>query len=1273
MSVVGAVAKFPPLERFLPRRLLAQLESAEGPCERRFEGVALLVDISGYSELTDRLCGAGNEGLEELSRLLGTSFEQYIDVVQSHGGEVVCFAGDALLAFWPTDLERRGRAANDAWRCGRRLLALSEREEITRSANPDLHLGIAAGSMWAARLGGFEGRWQVLLGGTAVREACRALGRARRGEVATGGKFDDWLTLPSPTTDASETPSRAPSEDRSATGWHDSLLPRVVRERIDAGQDAWLAELRHVHSLFVRIDGLDEERDSLSRFQEAAVELQRTLRRYSGSTGQLVIDDKGLVLTVSFGLPFNAHANDGLRACGAGLAVEETLRRLGLSAVAGIAAGPAFCGAIGHRSRSEYVTVGRPMNLAALLMGGAGQGLLVAAISPELASRLETDPAPALEAKGVGLVSPLRVRAVRDVSEAALHGREEELSFLRGRLDALQRGEGGVVLVTGEAGVGKSQLLRAAKQLARASATKVLLGEAAPTDYPAPYDALRSVFAELVDEIRPGDRDLLPLVAGLLPVACEETDASRRYRGKARADAAAKLLADLLVRAASDEPLLVALEDAHWMDSASFALIAAIARRRPRVLFVITSRPASAFGELDALRDETLLAQLALGPLPETALAQLASARLGDAVDAAVIAAVHERTGGNPLFAIELLLLLATTGRLVRNGARFAFASGTGDLPAEETSLNVLTTITSRFDGLSPDEQLVAKTASVIGPKFSVAMLQAIHPEGLDPSSLARALRGLEACRILVPRDEESSSYRFAHAQIRRVAYGLMLFEQRRGLHRRLALELETVASDRGAAAAALFHHWELADDPSRALFWADHAANHALRLGAYREARRFLERCLELTERAPTDGRRIGWYRKLSDAAVGSGTLAERHRHASAGLVLAGRPIPKTRLRLVAEGAGRLVRHRLVPSPRRPRREDELCLELAELHRHLAIVGYFQNDGLELLYHLTVAIEHANRCAPSPVLACAHAELGGALGIAGLDGAARTSLRRALSLAEEIGDLGAIARTHLLNALYLVGVGDWEEVRRSTTATLEVADRLGDHVNWGNAKVVRFWLHYYVGETDEATQAALDLLERATRAGNVQHQGWASRCLALCFLDAREDDEARRLLEAALPLVTASEDVNEVLPTRAALALAWVRTGARQKGRTLARDVLRKMRGEGRPTGHATLAGRLCLLEVVEEWWKSAPRDPEPARHFAQALRSLATYRTVFPIGEPAHLLWRGRGACVDGKGARALRDFEAGLRVAHRRGLRPMARELSEALRQCSKVRSR
>jgi class 3 adenylate cyclase/tetratricopeptide (TPR) repeat protein len=1289
----------PGLESFLPSRLLARLpDTGDRPSEARFEGTVLFADISGFTRLTETLCGAGDEGLERLSALLNQSFSRYVDVVYAHGGEVASFAGDSLLAYWPAGCEEEARRCAEALR------------------SDELHLGLADGPLWVARLGGWFGGWELLVGGPAVREAFECAGRARKGEVVVGDLLSrDTPSQPPPSLRAGggapdsspasargrsgggratttiddshllarDAPSQAPPSLRAGggaahLGWHSGLLPRIVRERGGAPP----AELRMISALFVRIDGLDEGApQALARAQSAVFALREAMTGWAGSAGRLVLDDKGLVFSLVLGDPLNAHSDDAERAMRVGLAVERALGRLGFACSMGFASGRAFCGVIGGERRRQYVAMGRPMNLAARLMEAAEVGLLAAGPLPRVAG-LSCAAVGSFQPKGFDRPVPaFRISDQVSDASAPLCGREQEMAALHEALYLVRQGEGGARLLTGEAGIGKSRLIRELGDVASHAGVRRVVGYADAAEVSSSYFAWRGAFRGLLGaqdhgdpahlrgllpaRLRPGGKDetLAPLLNAVLPLEIAESATTRALQGQSRADATAELLFSLIEEAPG--PLVIVLEDCHWMDSASFRLVEVVMTRLPRVLLVLSARTGQVRPELEELRAHARCRVLTLEPLDAAAIEALVCARTGAArVSPPMAAEIERHTGGNAFFVEEFLLYLRASAqlRIVDDRVELdgAARGGTG-IPRLQGI------VTSRLDGLPAASQLVLKAASAIGQVFSARLLADIHPEA-DGQSTHAALDLLVRHRLVVA-EENGAFYRFAHALVRHVAYELMLFEQRRNLHREIARRLESPDfAELGAGAALLCHHWSAAADDERTLTYADRAATQALQLGACREAIAFLQRCQDLAARVAVPLlSRVRWRRQLSEAAGRIGDLAARRSHAETALALAGWRLARSRGWAMVGTFGRLAwrafRRRL-PLPIGPERSAEkraLALELARIHRQLSVAAYFATDPPNIVRHASSALVQAERAGPSSELVGALSEIGACFGLAGFGGIARRYLNKARRLADRVGDPTAVAWSLVVRCLYLVGRGEWPQAMADANECQPISESLGDHVNWANAQALRFWLHHYQGQTALARDTANALLARAERTGNVQQKAWSLRFLAQCDLGAGADANAAAHLETALDVLSGSEDLNEVVPAWATLALCRWRRGDRQRALTLAHRALEANRG--RPTGHSTLEGCSAIVEVLLASHDD-PRSPEALRLSARCLKMLRVHAQVFPISRPRYFYWRGHHAWLLGQRGKAAASWRAGLAAAEALGMAPDVARLQARL---------
>ena len=178
------------LESFVAGALLQRLRQADADADAActsFRGAVLFVDISNYTVLAETLCGQGADGIEQLGRILDAAFRGHVRTVHDTGGEIACFAGDAFIAYWSADDGGVPRALAQAHDCARSLHVRLRSDvaavpSTATPASPPLHIGVGAGEIWAARLGDPD-RWQLLLAGPAVRDACAAAARAAPGET----------------------------------------------------------------------------------------------------------------------------------------------------------------------------------------------------------------------------------------------------------------------------------------------------------------------------------------------------------------------------------------------------------------------------------------------------------------------------------------------------------------------------------------------------------------------------------------------------------------------------------------------------------------------------------------------------------------------------------------------------------------------------------------------------------------------------------------------------------------------------------------------------------------------------------------------------------------------------------------------------------------------------------------------------------------------------------------------------------------------------------
>ena len=1241
------------LGSLLPWRLLAPIDRPDGrPGDYSFVGAALAADISGYTRIAERLCQAGDEGLGRLSTLLSTEFSRYLDVVSAFGGEVVSIAGDALLAcFLPTD----GPALERAEACARALAALPifEHGEEDRVS---LHLGVARGPIWLARVGGWFQRWELLVGGAAIRNAFHAAASAGSGQVVVAAAGPPTTDPGAESAFSASIPSAVATDD-----WRWGLLPPRLIEDQRAGRP-WTSELRRVNVLFVRIHGLDETGPStIADYQRVVLALHESIGATSATSGRLLIDNGGLVFVLVLGDPLNARGDDPDRVLTFGMALQRRLNALGLHTSMGFASGRVFCGVIGNDVRRQYVTVGPTMNLAARLMDSAPQGLIAALPLPShRLSRYKLVPGDPISLKG--LREPVATVSVSEVSDTerateAICGREREIAALAELVAAAAHDQGGVGWIIGEAGLGKTSLVRRLCKQAAAAGVRCLVGEGDPAEASSSYFAWRPIVRallsaspeasvealhlELVDRLALLGRsaEFAPLFNSILPLHLPETPVTSQLRGTTRVEVLVDLLIDL-VRQESARPLIIVLEDAHWIDSASLFLADQIVSRLKHPLLLVTTRPGNEETTQAQLLAHPVVLRVELAPLPLDSVGDLATLACSAPVDDTVVALVFEQTAGNPFFAREYVQQLKETGRLLFDKGTWKLTTtGAQTFDASPTLQGV---IASRIDALSPDEQRVLKSAAVLGQQIDLSVLQEILPEAIAAQT-ETFVTALERNRFVIrDADAPNGASRFVHALVRSVAYDLMVFADRRDLHRAAASAIERRMPGALGGHAVLVHHWYRAQNVAKAAEHAERAAEEGVQLGSFREVESFIDICLEYAEQEPAFAgplRRARWQLALSEAASGLGDLEKRRSHATQALALSGRHVPRSTASatlgaltaLVLRAARRMVGRG--PSRQESEPARTLDADLARANRQLSVVSYFANEPFRILYFAAHALVHAERVGPCADLCGALAEIGAWFGLAGASGLARRYFAHALVTADQLTDAPSAAYVHLVRSLYSVGCGDWSTVRAGVDRCQELCIEMGDRVQWANAQIIRFWLHHYLGEVAEAEETARGLMVSARESGNRQHRTWALRSLALCGLSRGAVAEPLGLLEESMSLLDKSADRNEVLPTKGGLALAQFRAHRREAAIASAGALLREMRDLGRPMGHGTLEGWSGITEVLVSALELDPRSRSLREQARMAVRFLRRQAMVFPIATPRYRYWQGRFRLAQGR----------------------------------------
>lgn len=644
---------------------------------------------------------------------------------------------------------------------------------------------------------------------------------------------------------------------------------------------------------------------------------------------------------------------------------------------------------------------------------------------------------------------------------ARMVGRERERSVLGAAWTAARRGQPSMVVVTGEAGLGKTRLVTEGAQEAAGSGGLVLVGGCAHLgDAPVPYGPVAEVFRRHLRTLDPAvAADLVASSAGALslvvPELATEVDGST-WSNPGRLHG---LLFGVLRGMCSSVPLMLVLEDLHWADPSTEALVEFVARNLSdeRMLVALTLRdePGSTHSGarlIDALERCSTARRVDLEPLQKAEVGELVTAIVEGEPEAALLDRVVDRADGNPLFVEELVL---------------------GDRLGEQVPSTLRALLVTRLESLHEGAALCARILAVAGRPLPHSLLA--RAVALSQDQLISALRHMVDHHLVVA---DGDAYRFRHALLSEALYHHLLPGERAAIHADIAAAL--TASPRHSSPAEVAYHWEAAGHTAEAVHAHIAAAEAAGRALGHPEAVVFYEHAIALWEELPDAAEQLGIdLATLLERAADAAFLADRPRHA-AGSAGSRRAIEFARMAL-----GKM------DESREPVRAGLLH---ARLGLFLAAAG---RDGLPD----TEAALRLIPTQPSPDRARAVASRARGLMIFGRVHEAVPVAEEAVDLATQVGDemIESDARSTLGTAIG--STGDMERGQAELAASLRLSERIGFVEGRMRYYFNLSSILYLNGHPGESLKLMEESREAARRLGvDAQYEAWHQVRTASCL-----------------------------------------------------------------------------------------------------------------------------------------------------------------------------
>lgn len=962
---------------------------------------------------------------------------------------------------------------------------------------------------------------------------------------------------------------------------------------------AQAGEHRLVAVLFANVQGLGEmvdrlgpgrEDELIAALNQYFVGMNAAISQLGGVVNKMDIAEHGDKLLAFFGAPI-AHEDDAERAVHAALNMQAALDGLQTALPApigladlqlkqqiGISFGSVFAGYVGTAWRREYTVMGDEVNLAARLMAVADPGRIVVSgsIRHKLQPLFDLEPRGDVRVKGKSEpVSIFAIAGVRATPESLrglkgmhspLVGRDAEWTRLMTALDQLRVGRGQIVSIVGEAGLGKSRLAADLRErLLQPAATTApanvrwfeghcvsffesvsyrpfqeLIGQMLEVQSDDNVSAVWHKLREALDawpSIEAAGASLPYLASFLgLPLADTLQDKVRYLSGEALQRRTFVAIRTLIEVQAQASPIVLVLDDIHWMDQASLDLLGYLMPLVDRVplMLLLLYRPERAKGcwqirekaarEFVHCATEIMLDRLTLDETQQL-LANLV--RLGQWPPS-----VHDlilgRVEGNPLYLEEVLRTLIDSQALMRDDQGQWQIHG--DLAAVKVPDTLQGVMMARLDRLEEPPRHTAQVASVVGRSFPYDVLAHVAHEDVD--ELHPSLVRLQQNEI-VREDQRTPEliYAFQHGLMHEVCYESLLARTRREYHRKIMQYLEANRTAQGGGTdgevALLAHHAFAGQDWPQALAYQMEVGHRAQRLFANHEAIDHFRKALHSADQLPpteTAGQRLAIHTALGELLTTASQYDQALDHLTVARALAMERDARDAHAHVYRWLGRLYELRgeyaIALDWLRQGLEVLAGRESADAAEMLITSGLIysrQGDYDSALDRCQDALRIAQRLGEVAVLARAYNLLGHMTRLLGQSAMAIEDFQAAFDLYERAGDIQgqAIAQNQIANAYF--DTGRWQQADDNYRRARAAFDLLGDVYNRAFVDNNLGGIALNQGRLDEALTAYQDALAALERIGGSEYVlGVLHNNLGATFIRRGEIEAAREHLRAS-------------------------------------------------------------------------------------------------------------------------------------------------------------
>ncbi len=1070
----------------------------------KLSATAMIIDISGFTPLTENLAKHGNEGIEVLSRLINRVFTPCINTVYRNNGFIATFIGDAVLAIFDSN-------SRDALFSADKIMQAFLKNRTHRTKFGDFEIcckiGLSFGDIEWGIIGKGDDK-SYYFRGKAV-EACHISEKhCRSMDIVVDDSLYNDFSVYSDLANCADgfhriLSVRPPGKiccknntEKNKKSSYTLFIPGILRENIPVN------ELREVVSIFIsfRDTGMGHaDMDALFSAVSGICE------KWGGFYRRINFDDKGCNILINFGIPVSFEKNI-LRAINC---IHELRAIYGNGLKAGITAGILFAGFIGSRLRAAYDVLGDAVNLSARIAVSSDWGAVQA--SQDIKNKAESffkfsymnkykykGKSEAIKTYSLGdRISPGTGKS----HKGRLYGRDLEIAFIKKAVNKTIKGKfGGIIYIYGDAGIGKSRLIDEVSEYCRDSALVCNL----PCDnmvrkswnpflqYLNTYFEQNQNLAQhqnqavftrihknLADEagLRPGSREtvdelirtesflraLLSLdITGML---YEKLDARGKFENTLYA------VKEFFKALSLISPVIIHLEDLHWIDDHSKTAIEHLIHNIENFpIIILASSRFNDDGSKPVFNADsrTECSEIVLKGLQDQSVKSIIKEITGCCPDKDMLNFIRERTFNNPFYIEQFILFLDSYGFIARNGSSCSVSIKTGEIPSEIKQI-----IIARIDRLTREVKELTRIASVIGREFDSSVLfrslesllkikkklKTSQINTFDMAVLAKIMKKDRYSYLVQGQAEkiwttpDDLNYVFLHSILRESAYDMQLRERLRIIHQIVAETTEKIiagTNDNKSCYLDLAYHFEKANNHEKTREYLEKAGKYLQETYNNDRAIEVFTRLLKYTRDHRT---LIDIYNHLGDIyeLTGKMDLAEKSYRESLALSRqnrdpSGKAVSMTNLANILISRGEFYKaKRLNQKALNIALKTDDKVLLIDLYSQIAGLYYLECRYAEALEYCTKSLEIAQILKNKFLICRTLGNMGNIYMYIGDTAKAKIYFRKSLRMAKEMGNLERINRAVYNMGLIYKHSHEYEKAKIYFHEGLEITIKTGN------------------------------------------------------------------------------------------------------------------------------------------------------------------------------------------------------------------------------------